>query len=76
MMMLIIVNEPNSPHMLLAEPTKEKHSKNLIESIDVVSVKVPPKVKLEERSLQLWSAKAGRIMPTLICEGFGFFIVV
>ena len=53
MMMLIIVNEPNSPHMLLAEPTKEKHSKNLIESIDVVSVKVPLKVKLEERSLQL-----------------------
>ena len=53
MMMLIIVNEPNSPHMLLAEPKKDKHSENLTESTNVVSVKVPLKVKLEERSLQL-----------------------
>ena len=37
MMMLIIVNEPNSPHMLLAEPKKDKHSENLTESTNVVS---------------------------------------
>ena len=54
---------------------RNKNKEDLVESTDVVSAKYPPKVKLENfhnsRVPQL-----GEIMRTLVCEGFGVFIVV
>ena len=48
---------------------------DLVESIGVVSAKYPPKVKLENFHNSKVS-ELGEIMCTLVCEGFGVFIVV
>ena len=74
-MMSKIVCEPHDPHMLQTEPTKQKQKEDLAKSTGVVLAKYPPKIKLKNlhnsRVLEL-----GWIMCTLICEGFGVFIVV
>jgi len=52
-MMQKIVSELNDPYVLLMEPTKQKHKKDLIESTGVVLAKYPLKVKLKREFLQL-----------------------
>ena len=53
LMMQNIISESNGPHVLLIEPTKQKHREDLPESISVVLAKYSPKVKLEREFLQL-----------------------
>ena len=53
LMMQNIISESNGPHVLLMEPTKQKHREDLTESTSVVLAKYSPKVKLEREFLQL-----------------------
>ena len=48
-----IISKLNGPHVLLTEPVKQKHRKDLMESIGVVPAKYPPNVKLKREFLQL-----------------------
>ena len=45
------------------------------ESTDVVPAKNPPKVKLENHFHNSKVLELEQVMHTLICEGFGVFIV-
>ena len=53
LMMQNIINESNGPHVLLIEPTKQKHREDLTESTGVILVKYSPNVKLEREFLPL-----------------------
>ena len=53
---------------------RNKNKKDLVESTDVVLVKYPPKIKLEN-SHNSKVPEFGEIMHTLVYEDFGVFIV-
>ena len=53
-----IISESNGPHVLLIEPTKQKHREDLTKSTSVVLAKYSLKVKLE------------RISTTLECQSW------
>ena len=53
---------------------KKKKKKNVVKSTDVVPAKYTPKVKLENFHNSRVS-ELGKIMRTLVCEGFWVFIV-
>ena len=53
---------------------RNKNKEDLVESIGVVPAKYPSNVKLEN-SHNSRMPELGEIMHTLVCEGFGFFIV-
>ena len=73
MMMSKIVSKSHSPHEFETTPAKQKQRRRQ-ESTSVVLAKDPSKVKLENfhnsRVLEL-----GKIMRTIVCEGFRVFIV-
>ena len=54
---------------------RNRNKEDLTESIGVVLAKCPLKVKLERISTTL-VCQTWKIMRTLVCEGFGVFIVV
>ena len=75
--MMMLKKSPIS-YIVLLYPKRHLHSKkeeDLKESIRVVPAKYPPKVKSELFS-QLYSAREGKIMRTLVREGAWVFIVV
>ena len=51
LMMQNIISESNGPHVLLIEPTKQKHKEDLTKSTGVVLAKYSLKVKLEREFL-------------------------
>ena len=62
-------------HVLETTPAQHRNKEDLAKNTGVVLTKYPLKVKLENfhnsRVLEL-----GSIMPTLVCESVGVFIVV
>ena len=54
---------------------RNKNKEDLVDSTDVVPIKYPPKVKLENFHNSR-VPELGEIMRTLVCEGFEVFIVV
>ena len=73
-MMPKIVSKSHGPHLIKKIPAQHR-KRRPEESTSVVPAKDPPKVKLEifhnSRVPEL-----GEIMRTLVCKGFGVFIVV
>ena len=74
MVMPKIINKSHGSHVLKITPAQLR-KKRPQESTDVVPAKNPPKVKLENHFHNSRVLELEQVMHTLICEGFGVFIV-
>ena len=72
-MMPKIVSKSHSPHGLEITPKKQKQRRPS-ESTGVVLAKDPSKIKLKNFH-NFRVPELGKIMCTLVCKGFGVFIV-